>query len=143
MKKQMILEIDETALYSEFQPELQKAISDAGVEWPEAQLLGTSAVNGKHLILILTTKSKDDLHLWMKGGYPTGEIDEEGEEVTINFNLDWNVVAEEGQKINQNKLLPYFDDVPVFDENGDQVGTEPVTELDGKLQTWAGHKWQY
>lgn len=137
MKKQMILEISEGAEFDVMPEELQKAIMKAGIEWPESRLIGTSAVNGKQLILILSTVDKAALEDLMNND----EFDGDGNQ--IKFDLGWSVLACEGEQVNQNALLPYFDDTPIFDEEGDQIGTEPVTDLTDKLQIWAGHKWLY
>ena len=31
----------------------------------------------------------------------------------------------------------------LFDDEGDIIGTEPVSDLTGKIQTWAGKSWVY
>lgn len=135
--KQMILEIDEGTEFDVMEPDLQAAILKLNISWPESCLIGTSAVAGKKLILILCAADGATLTDLMNNE----EFDEEGRQ--IKFNLGWSVIAEEGITVNQSLLLPYFDEAPAFDENGDQVGSEPITDLTGKLQTWAGRKWKY
>ena len=137
MKKQMILEISEGAEFDTMPIELQKAISKAGIEWPESRMIGTSAVDNNQLILILSDVDKPTLEDLMNNE----EFDDDGNQ--IKYNLGWSVLACEGEQIDQSLLLPYFDDIPIFDEEGAQIGTEPVTDLNNKLQIWAGHKWTF
>lgn len=139
----MILKIQEGAEFDYMPSELQKAITRAGVVWPESRLLGTSPIDGYQLILINAKVDGDTLEQWMNVEYPTGELDESGQEIKIGFNLGWEVMAEEGRLVDQSILLPYFDDEPVFDEEGNVVGSEPVTDLTDKLQHWAGKRWTY
>ena len=135
--KQMILEISEGAEFDVMPEPLQKAIEKARIKWPESRLIGTSAIDGKQLILILSGVDKSTLTDLMNNN----EFDENGEQ--IKFNLGWTVLACEGEQIDQSLILPYFDDSPTFDENGDQIGFEPVVDLTNKLQIWAGHKWTF
>lgn len=141
--KQMILQIDEGAEFDTMPSELQGAIKKAKISWPESRLIGTSPIDGKQLILILCGIDSTTLEQWMNDAYPTGEFDDFNQEVNIYFNLGWRVVAEEGEQIEQSLLLPYFDDKPIFDEDGELIGYDPVTDLTGNIQVWAGRKWTY
>ena len=133
----MILEIQEGAELDDMPEPLQKAISDAGIEWPESRIVGTSPVNGKQLILVNSLVDKEQLSFLMNND----EFDNNGTQVA--FDLGWKVLACEDEAVDQDLLLPYFDDVPVFDEEGKRTGSEPVTDLTNKLQHWAGKQWIY
>ena len=123
---QMIIKIDEGTEFSEL-PEAQRDdILAGGVQWPEAMMLGTEAVNGKILLLIIATASELELSVMI-----------------LEHGLEWEVLAVEGEQINQALLLPFYSDVPVFDADGEQTGTEAVTDLTGKIQTFSGHQWAY
>ena len=124
--KQMILSIDEGTDF-ELLPEDQQAdVMLAKIQWPEAIMSGTEAVNGKSLILIATLASVEVI-----------------ESMIFNHSLDWAVLAVEDVTVDQSLLLPFYSDVPVFDEDGEQTGTEAVTDLTGKIQTFSGHSWSY
>lgn len=133
----MILEIDESAEFDQMPEDLQAAIQKAGINWPESRLIGTSPIAGKRLILVNSKVDKATLTDLMNND----EFDEQGNQV--KFNLGWSVVACENEPVDQSVLIPYFDDVPIFDDEGEQIGVEPVTDLTGKLQVWAGKKWMW
>lgn len=133
----MILEIQEGAEFDSMPQLLQKAISKAGIEWPESRLPGTSPANGRQLILVNSLVSKEQLSFLMNND----EFDDKGNQIA--FNLGWSVLACEDEPVDQDLLLSYFDDTPVFDNEGNQIGSEPVTDLTNKLQHWAGKRWTY
>ena len=133
----MILEIAAGTEFDAMGEDLQAAINKAGVQWPESQLIGTSAVDGKALILVNALVDADTLTALMNND----EFDEEGNQIA--FNLGWAVLAQEGEPVDQSVLLPYFNDVPVLDVDGETIAFEPLTDLTGKLQVYAGKKWQY
>jgi len=142
---QMIVEIDENASFSEMPEDQQKAISGLNIQWPESQMIGTKAVGGRKLILILSPVDGATLENYMNVEYVSGN-DENGDPIIHNFGLNWNVLAEEGVKVNQDLLLPYFEPELVFsqDENGEPVSESvPITDLTNKLQVYAGKKWLY
>lgn len=133
----MILEIDEGTEFDLMSEDLQKAVQRAGIEWPESRLIGTSPLAGKQLILVNAKVDKDTLTDLMT----VEQFDEEGQQV--KFKLGWKVLACEGEPVDQLLLLPYFDDIPIFNDDGEIIGSEPVTDLTGKLQVWAGKKWTW
>ena len=57
--------------------------------------------------------------------------------------LVWEVVASEGVAVVQSGILPYMMSVPSFDIDGNLIGSVPVTDLTGKLQTYSGKTWIY
>ena len=123
---QMIIKIDAGTEYSELPEDQQSDILAAHVQWPESIMLGTQVVDGKALLLIITSASEIALS-----------------DMILLHELDWEVLAVEGEQINQALLLPFYSDVPVFDEDGEQTGAEAITDLTGKIQTFSGHQWSY
>ena len=124
--KQMIMEIDAGTEFDELPEDQQIDIMSANVQWPESVMLGTGPVEGKALLLIATSATVEQL-----------------EGMIAAHSLDWVVLASEGVTVDQSALLPYYLDVAVYDEGGEQTGTEPVTDLTDKIQTFAGHNWIY
>lgn len=57
--------------------------------------------------------------------------------------LDWKVLITEGSPQSQTQLLKYFEKVPVYDEDGNVIGEEAITDLSGILHTFSGHKWDF
>jgi len=55
----------------------------------------------------------------------------------------WTVLATEHSVVNQPQILKFMSDVNTYDEDGNITGTEPVTDITGKLQTFSGHQWRY
>lgn len=124
--KQMILKIDDDADFSEMPEDLQEMIRLTKITWPQSQLIGTKSYYNKRLILILSPIEKDLI-----------------EALFIKFDLNWTILAVEGEAVDQDPLLGFMVDSLVFNEDGDQTGTEEITDLTGKLQTFAGHMWLY
>lgn len=131
--KQMILKIDSDVSFEELNPEVQEIITSLRITWPEAKMVGTKSYYGKQLILILCPVDGDTLSQWLSDGFE--KIDDTGESFKIDLGLNWSVVAEEGKPLDHDEILKYIEDDP---DSG-----EPVTDITGKLQTWAGHKWTY
>lgn len=125
----MILKIDENTEFDVMGKELQDAIIRAGVRWPESRLLSTKPVDGKQLILINAVVDGETLERWMNVEYPTNEVNEFGQREKVAFNLGWEVLAEEGQIVDQSLLIPFYIGNPA--------------DLTGKLQTWSGKNWAY
>ncbi len=132
---QLIIEINETDDFESFPDELKAALTDAGISI-EMKLAGTKAVDGR--ILILTTSKYDDTVL---NDLFNGEYMHENK--TYNFDLGWQVVAEENVKINQGDILPFMSDINLFDDDGNATGFEVVTDITDKLQTFSGRNWVY
>lgn len=123
---QMIIEIDEETEFDNLPEEQQADVKSANIQWPESIMLGTEAVNGKTLLMIACDASVEQI-----------------EGMISAHNLTWLVLAVENEPIIQGLLLPFYSDVPTFDEDGEQTGTEAVTDLTDKIQTFAGHNWLY
>lgn len=142
---QLIVEIDEGMSVSALPDEVQKKIADLGIQWPQSTLVGTQPVEGRKIMLLLSPISGDDLEAVMNEPFVTGQ-DEDDKDIVEWFNLGWFVLAEEGIKIEQDLILPFFSDIQSFeiDEDGEEViVTTPVTDLNGIIQTYSGHKWVY
>ena len=132
-----IIEIPEGTRFADMPVELQNAISANNGAYADVRLVGTEPLAGKELRLIQCDLDDETLVLLTNNDL----FDDDGNQ--YGFDLCWSIVAQEGVPVVQSTLLPYFADVPVFDENGDIAGYETVTDLTGKLQTWAGKEWQY
>lgn len=143
MKTMMIVEIDAGADFEQMPVELQGAIRRCGIEWPQAMVVGTQAVDGKQLILINSSVDAGTLLEWMNGDYPIVGGKLGTEPVYIQFNLGWSVLACEGETIDPGPILPYMLPDVTTDDEGNVIDSQPVTDLAGRLQTWAGRKWAY
>lgn len=143
MMKQMIIEIDASASFSDMSEPLKNAIKRAHIQWPQNKMVGTKDVDGKKLILILCSISSAELGEWMNGTY----IDDDQEQTEYQFNLGWKVLAEEDKRVIQKPIKTYMLPIPVFEENDEgemvQTSEKAITSLKGVLQTWAGKKWQF
>lgn len=133
----MILEVQEGSDIELMPDELKALIASVRGEFAEGVMIGTQPVDGKQLLFINVEANRDQIETMTSADI----FDEDGNQIA--FDLGWNVLAVENEIVDQSLLLPYFVDVPVFDEEGEQVGTEPVTDLTNKLQVWAGKSWLY
>jgi hypothetical protein len=137
----MILEVNEGADIELMPDDLKAAIAAVKGEFAEGLMIGTQPVGGKQLLFINVNASKGDVEALTNNDL----FDDDGKQIA--FDLGWSVLAVEDEIVDQSLLLPYFVDTPIFDfdENGEyvQIGTEPVTDLTGKLQVWAGKNWIY
>ena len=139
MQRMMILKVDETFDFDNPPEQVLIAMQDAKIQFPESEMLGTRDYNGDKLILIMTRLSRGEVTSWFNGAYPT--VDGNGDLINIDLGLTWQVMADELTPVPQVPLLNFFVDTPVFDIDGNQTGTTPVTDLEGILQVYAGHKW--
>lgn len=148
----MILEITRGAEFQAYPPKLRGKIAQAlkeytrklRLQWPEDRLLGTKSLGNKQLVLIDVPMTREQFasqlsfDLIDKDGSP---VLNDGEPVTIS--LSWRVLAVENEPFDQSELLPYFKKRKVYDDDGNEIGTEEVTDLKGQLQYWAGKKWRF
>lgn len=123
---QMIIEIDEGTEFDTLPEEQQADVMSSNIQWPESMMLGTAPLDGKIIILIATSASVEQI-----------------EAMIFNHGLEWAVLAVENEEVDQSQLIPYYLDVPLFDEDGEQAGSESVEDLTGKIQTFAGKSWVY
>jgi len=138
---QLIAEIDEGTSAAALPVEVQEKITELKIQWNESTLTGTKAVEGKKLILLLSSVGGDELQALMNEPFISGQ-DDENENIVEWFDLDWYVVAEESKPIDQSLLLPYFKD-KIIVENGEEISSTPLTNLNGIIQTYSGHNWIY
>lgn len=141
IKRQMILKIDDDYDLDDLPVLMQEAIADGQIQWPENQMIGTKSYYGKLLVLIMTKLSRGKLNKWLHGAYPSR--DEDGKPVDVDLGLNWKILAVEGEAVDSETILKFMEDTPVFDEDGEQIGVEDVTDLTGKLQTFSGRSWTY
>ena len=131
-----IIETPENTLFAEMPEELQQTIAKYSGNYTSKIIAGTQPVDGKELQLISANCTADELMELTNND----AFDEEGNQIA--FDLGWNIVAVENEPINQALLLPYFSDVAVMGED-EEITYETVTDLTGKIQTWAGKQWVY
>jgi hypothetical protein len=134
----MIIEVPENVLFADMPAELQKQIAKLNGQFVEAMLIGTKPVDGKKLIFVSVDATAEQVEYLTNNDL----FDQETEE-QIAFNLGWNVVATEDTPINQALLLPYFLDDAVYDPETEETTYTPITDLTGRVQTWAGKQWLY
>jgi len=139
---QIIVKITEGEDIATSSPLLQQIVRAAGITWPQARMIGTQAVGSHQLILALTKTPATEIAGWLADGYPVTDP-ETGDTALMPLGLDWEILAVEGEKVDQSLILPFVLDTPISDEEGEVLSYEPVTDVTGKLQTWAGHKWKY
>ena len=106
--------------------DIQAAVASVGAQWPESIMPGTQAVDGRQVVLVYASASKEDI-----------------EGLIFTFGLEWLVLASENEAIDPSRLLPFYSDIPVYNEEGELSGSEAVTDLTGKIQTFSGRNWIY
>jgi hypothetical protein len=139
--KQFIIKLPEGEELTSLSEETQSVIKRAQGQFPSGLLVGSKAVNGYELKLVMCNLEVSVFQSIITDGYPM--INDDGEEVIINLGLDWEILASQNIAIDQSKILPYMIDLSIFNEEGELVSTAPVTNLTGKLQTYSGKKWMY
>ena len=132
-----IIAIPEGTEFQAMPEALQKTIAKYKGVFADGRLVDTGVYLGKELRLI-----NADIDATTLNAVTNNDLfDEDGNQ--YGFDLDWDVLAVENETVDQSVLLNYWIDKPVFDDEGDIIGTEPVSDLTGKIQTWAGKSWVY
>jgi len=132
-----IIAIPEGTTFDAMPEALQKTIAKYKGVFADGRLVDTGVYLGKELRLI-----NADIDATTLNAVTNNDLfDEDGNQ--YGFDLDWDVLAVENETVDQSILLNYWIDKPVFDDEGDIIGTEPVSDLTGKIQTWAGKSWVY
>jgi len=132
-----IIAIPEGTTFDAMPEALQKTIAKYKGVFADGRLVDTGVYEGKELRLI-----NADIDAATLNAVTNNDLfDEDGNQ--YGFDLDWDVLAVENETVDQSILLNYWIDKPVFDDEGDIIGTEPVSDLTGKIQTWAGKSWVY
>ena len=133
----LIIAIPEGTTFDAMPEALQKTIAKYKGVFADGRLVDTGVYLGKELRLI-----NADIDVYQLEAVTNADLfDDEGNQ--YGFNLDWEVLAAQDEVIDQDLLLDYWLDKPVFDDEGNIIGTEPVSDLTGKIQTWAGKSWVY
>jgi len=132
-----IIAIPEGTKFDAMPEALQKTIAKYKGVFADGRLVDTGVYLGKELRLINAEIDAATLNAVTNNDL----FDEDGNQ--YGFDLDWDVLAVENETVDQSVLLNYWIDKPVFDDEGDIIGTEPVSDLTGKIQTWAGKSWVY
>ena len=107
----------------------------------DQKVVGTEAVNGYEIRLAMANVDPYALTYSFDNYYLTE--DEKGEELLVDLELDWTILANSTEKVDNDMLALYFAETAIFDGDGEQTGSEPVTNIAGKLQSFAGKKWIY
>jgi hypothetical protein len=105
---------------------IQDAVQAVGAQWPESIMPNTEVVDGRQIVLVYAEAALTDLA-----------------QLIESFSLDWTILANESEQVPQAALLPFFSDITLYDEEGNITGSEPVTDLTDKLQSFAGRSWSY
>jgi len=121
--KQMIIKMDE----------------EQSIETLPAEIVGATYLANAHsyynklLVLAMSKLTIEEVEALEQ----VVEVDDGIEVTPYNF----KVLAIQGEQIVQEPILNFIDDkVVMVDE---EMSSEPVTDITGKLQTFAGKKWNY
>jgi len=121
--KQFILKIPENTSFDNLSDEVQVAIQVVSGQFPKGVVVGSEAVSGYEIKLVLANATTALLESQFSA-----------------LSLDWEVLAEEGEVITQDAILDFMSDIPAFDEDGEIIGSTPLADL-SSLQTYAGKSW--
>jgi len=138
---QFIVELPEGTKAELLTEDAKNVLQTVNAQLSDERLCNTKSLDGFELRLIMADVDPVTFQELLTTDYNT--VDESGEDVSIDLNLDWTLLANSTEKVDQELLIPYFVDDVIFDEEGEQTGSEPVTDITGKLQTFAGKKWIY
>jgi hypothetical protein len=125
----LIIKVPEDTYLLDLSEEVQEAVSSVNGQFCESQMIGTKTINGEKLVFIYAEVTRVEI-----------------EALIGTYDLDWQVMAIENEVVDQELLLPYFEDEPVFVEReGGEPETiyQPIADLTNKLQVWAGKSWKY
>ena len=132
-----IISVPVGLIFEDLPSKMQIAIRKYKGSFAAQKITGTSAYEDKELRLIYADLTKEQVL-----GFITDDLfDEDGEQ--YSWDTGWAILATENETVNQGLLLDYYDDILVYDEDGELLSTVAVTDLTNKIQTWAGKKWLY
>jgi len=123
---QFIIKLPENEDLSLLSEESKIAIAQAKGQFPAGALVGTKAVDGYELKLVICNLDK--------GSFQSS---------IVALGLDWEILAYQDEVIDQDKILPYMLPWRAYDNDGNEIDPVPETDITGKLQTYAGNKWIY
>ena len=132
-----IIAIPEGTTFEAMPEALQKTIAKYKGVFASGRLVDTGVFEGRELRLI--DADIDAVTLYAITNHDS--FDDDGNQ--YGWDLGWDVLAAQDEVVEQYELIDYWLDTNVFDDEGDIIGTEPVTDLTGKIQTWAGKQWVY
>ena len=138
---QFIKEVPEDTDLENINDECKSFFDKYSFQIMDQKVVGTEAINGYEIRLAMANVDPDVLADTFQNYYLTE--DEKGEELLVDLDLDWTVLASGTKKVDNDMLALYFAETVIFDEDGEQIGSEPVTNIAGKLQSYAGKKWIY
>jgi hypothetical protein len=121
-----IIEVPEGTDVYTLDAEIQTAVLGVSGQWPEAIMPNTQAVDGRQVVLVYADADKATI-----------------EALILGAGLDWLILAAQGETVDQAALLPFYLPVTTYDASGNESGAEAVTDLTGKIQTFAGLQWDY
>lgn len=136
--KQFIIKLPEGEKLGDLSEAAQKAVRAVNGQFPSGRVVGSHAVSGYEIKLVMCNSTGIQLQGIFDEGFPS--TDENGDPTLIDLGLDWTVLAEEGEPVDDALILPFLDDDIVYDENGDAIDIIAKTDL-VSLQTYAGRKW--
>tara|TARA_R100000544_G_scaffold20565_1_gene10006 strand:- start:16660 stop:17085 length:426 start_codon:yes stop_codon:yes gene_type:complete len=139
---QFIIKVPENETFDELSDQVKEVVNHLRGQYASGLMAGTKAVDGYKLKLVMLNADLDFFKDFLTDGYPMFD-DESGEEVIVDLGLDWEILASEGEPIKQDKILPFMLDKLEFDDEGEIVDYNPVTDLTGLLQTYSGRNWTY
>lgn len=137
---QFIIKLPENSTFEGLSDAAREVILHVKGEFPIGELIGSKAVDGYVIKLLTCNLDRETFENILADGYLM--MSDEGKEVMVDLELDWEVMASEGQTISQPEILPFMLDKLIF-EDGEIVDYQPVTDLTDILQTYAGHSWSY
>lgn len=123
--KQFIIKIPEGTRFFDLSEEIQNAIKAVNGQFPKGVVVGSQAVLGYELKLVLADSTAAQL-----------------EDQFLSLGLDWAVLAEEGVTGDETQILLYMLDKNILDADGEIISTEALTDL-SSLQTYAGKSWTF
>jgi hypothetical protein len=138
---QFIVELPEDTKAELLSEDVKNVLQAFNAQLPDERLCNTKSVDGFELRLLMADVDPVTFQEVLALTYNT--VDENDEDVSIDLGLEWDLLANSAEKVDQELLIPYFVDNVIFDEDGEQIDSEPVTDITGKLQSFAGKKWIY
>ena len=120
--KQFIIKLPEGTKSEDFSDEMKDAVKSVNGIFPSGAVVGSHLLDGYEIKLIMANANGDALT-----------------NLFSLLSLDWEVLAEEGELSDEDLILPFLSDVVFFDEEGDELSSQPQTIE--ALQTYAGHGW--
>lgn len=123
--KQFILKIPENTSFEALDDEVKAAIAEVKGVFPKGRVANSEAVLGYEIKLVQANVKGVEL-----------------ESQFLSLDLDWEVLAEEGEVIDESLILPFMLPKITLDENGEILTSEPLTDL-SSLQTYSGKSWAF